>query len=277
MFAKFGEAFRLLGSNLFLFSAIVLTVWLPASLFTNYLTFYVPSPDDVLRSIRINWFIQVVFDPISAGALIYAFSKRKAGERPGYFESISVGFRKWGRLLIVQLLTGILIGVGFIAFFIPGIMMMVRYALIDSVVVLEGGGADKARRRSTELTRGVRWQIFWAGLLFFAVFVPLAFLIYIPLDYFEELYTMATGVALDCAVCIAYTPIQIVLFLYYWQAVMRERENAKPPADDVSSPVDARTPAVPYREGEAQSEPISALRFEARLTSSGIRAAIPAL
>jgi hypothetical protein len=62
----------------------------------------------------------------------------------------------------------------------------------------------------------------------YLAYVPITFLIYVPLDRFPELDTMATGVALDCALDIAFAPIQIVMFLYYWHAV--ERAGAPPPA-----------------------------------------------
>jgi len=226
MLAKFAEAIRLLFANFLLLGAIVLTVWVPGNIYTNFRTFGATDPDAVLRSFRINSILELIFEPIVIGAMIYALSQIKSGGRPGYFESIAVGFRNWGRVFIAQLLTSILIGLGFIALIVPGVVLAVRYALLYPVVVLEGAGTDKARHRSTELTRGVRWQIFWAGLLFFAVYVPCSFLIYLPLEIFPDVDTMATSVALDCVMDIAFAPIQIVLFLYYWQAI--EREQAKP-------------------------------------------------
>jgi hypothetical protein len=96
---------------------------------------------------------------------------------------------------------------------------MVRYAFIDAVVVLEGAGGDSSRRRSAELTRGFRWQIFLAGLLFFVTFVPLGFAIRVPYEqFFPALNTMATDVAADCVLGMAYAILQIVIFLYYRQA-----------------------------------------------------------
>jgi len=226
MLAKFAEATRLLCTNLVLFSSIILTVWLPGNVFTNYLAYYANAGDDGLRSIGINSCIGLVFEPICIGALIYALSELKRGQHPRYFEAIAVGFRNWGRLFVAQLLTSLLIGCASIVLIVPGIVLAVRYALLYPVVVLERAGTDKARRRSTELTRGVRWQIFWAGLLFFVAYVPITFLIYVPLDRFPVLDTMATGVALDCALDIAFAPIQIVMFLYYWQAVERAGATA---------------------------------------------------
>jgi len=225
MIAKFAEAIRLLRMNLFLFSSIILTVWLPGNVLVDYLAAYVYPEDDGFRSIRLNMYIDAIFAPISVAALIHALSKLKHGERPRYLESMAVGLRNWGRLAIVRLLAGLLIALGLIALVVPGVVLLVRYALLDAVVVLEGAGTDKARRRSAELTAGTRWQIFWAGLLFYAGFLLFTYLIYLPVklvpDSWPVLGLMTIGVALDCVLDVTSAIMQIALFLYYWQAVHR--------------------------------------------------------
>jgi len=234
MLAKFAEAIGLLCKNLFLFSSIILTVWLPGNVLGIYLAYYVYPEAQGLQSIWIKGCTEAIFGPIYIAAMIHALSKRKEGERPRYFDAMAVGFRNWGRLFVAQLLAGLLIGIGFVALFVPGVILLVRYALLDEVVVLEGTGTDRARRRSTELTTGIRWQIFWAGLLFSAGFLLISYLVYLPVDFLLErwplLCTMATEVALDCVLDVTYAIIQIVMFLYYWQAV-----HQKPAVDDAGA------------------------------------------
>jgi len=234
MLAKFAEAIRLLSKNLVLFSSIIFTVWLPGNVLVNYLAYYVYPEDEGLRTIRITMFIEAIFGPIYVAAMIHALSKLKEGERPRYLDAMAVGFRNWGRLFVAQLLAGLLIGLGFIALVVPGVVLLVRYALLDEVVVLEGAGTDRARRRSTELTTGVRWQIFWAGLLFSAGFLLISYLSSLPMDLLLERWplsgTMAAEVALDCVLDVTYAIMQIVMFLYYWQAV-----HGKPAVDDAGA------------------------------------------
>jgi hypothetical protein len=111
---------------------------------------------------------------------------------------------------------------------------MVRYAFIDAVVVVEGRGGDGARVRSAELTSGLRWPIFLAGLLFYVAFVALGFVIRVPYEQFvPALNTMATDVAADCVLDLAYGIIAIVIFLYFWQAT--EAEDARQ-SDSLGSP-----------------------------------------
>ena len=162
MLRKFVEAIRLFCSNFVLIASIILTVWLPGNLLGEYLLWYVPSDDEFMRSFRVDSLIET-----SLGRYTWASFTRRAdkdGRRPGYFEAISVGLRTWGRLFSARFFAGLWIVFGLILLVVPGIVLLVRYAFIDAVVVLEGIGGDRARRRSAELTRGLRWQIFLAGL-----------------------------------------------------------------------------------------------------------------
>jgi hypothetical protein len=221
MLDKFGEAIRLLFANAILFSSIILTIWLPGNLLVNYLTFNIFGREEILRQLRITMLIESIFGPIYIAAMIHALSRLKEGQRPTYSEAILVGLRNWGRLFVARLIAGLLILLGLIALIVPGILLLVRYALLDPAVVLEGATPAEARRRSTELTSGIRWQIFGAGLLFLVAFVVLSvvlsFLIYLPLELFQGLDTMAINVVLDCVLDVAFAVIQIVMFLYYWE------------------------------------------------------------
>jgi hypothetical protein len=219
MLRKFVEAIQLCCTNFLLIASIILTVWLPGNLVGEYLLWYVPSDDEAVRSFRVATLIEWIFGPIYCGALVYTLAQLKDGRRPGYSEAISVGLRTWGRLFSARFFAGIWIVFGLFLLVVPGIVLMVRYAFIDPVVVLEGLGGDRARRRSAELTRGFRWQIFLAGLLFCVAFAPLSFAIRVPYEqFFPAINTMATDVVADCVLDIVYAILQIVIFLYYWQA-----------------------------------------------------------
>lgn len=223
MLNKFTEAIDLLFSNSILLSSIILTVWLPGNLLVSYLTFNVFGQEEIFRQFRITMMFESIFGPIYVGAMIYALSRIKQGQRPTYSEAIVVGLRNWGKLFVAQLIAGILILLGLIVFIVPGIVLLVRYAFLNPAVVLEGATPGEARRRSTELTSGIRWQIFGAGILFLVAFAVLSILIYMPLGFFPELDTMATSVVLDCVLDVAFSVIQIVMFLYYWETAGEKR------------------------------------------------------
>lgn len=87
MLSKFIEATRLLYANLRLFSSIILTVWIPGNLFSNYLTYYVFGEEDILETFRITGVIEGIFGPIYIAAMIYTLSQLKQGHHPSYSEA----------------------------------------------------------------------------------------------------------------------------------------------------------------------------------------------
>jgi len=216
MFGKFAEAINLLKDHFILFSSILLTVWLPGNLLSNAL--YYSSGEEVgFGFIRAAMMIEGVFGPIYIGALVYALFRIKSGHAVTYGEAIKMGIKKWGALFAARFISGILIFLGFLLLIIPGIVLAVRYALLDSAVVLEGANPNAAMKRSTDLTAGRRWEIFGAGTILITVVMLLSFFIYLPTGFVLALDNMWVGTFLDCFVDISFLVIQITMFLYYWE------------------------------------------------------------
>ncbi len=218
MFKKFSEALSILWHNLGLFAAIVLTVWLPANILINLLSYHYESIGD-LGAFKITMWIEGIFGPIVIGALLYALSRIKQGNRVTYGEVMAVGFRKWGALFTARFVAGLLILLGFLALIVPGVILTVRYSLLDAAVILEDSGISESRARSIVLTKGRRWQIFGAAMLFFALFFTLSFTVYLPLGLLESPIIMPVEILLDCLIDVVYIVIQIVIFLFYWESV----------------------------------------------------------
>jgi hypothetical protein len=184
--------------------------------------------------------IEFIFGPIYIGALVFALFQIKSGRTVTYTEAIAVGFKNWGSLFAERFLAGIFIVLSCLALIIPGIVLAVRYSLLDSVVVLDDAKVtSNARSRSTDLTVGRRWQIFCAAGLFFVLFQMLSITIYLPLALIESLNLMPIQVALRCILDIAYTVIQIVLFLFYWESTQDQRraEQGAAPSGGPATPV----------------------------------------
>jgi hypothetical protein len=60
------------------------------------------------------------------------------------------------KFLTTRIGTGLIVFAGLIAFIIPGIVLALRFALIDAIVVLEGVEGANARRLSVGMTQGKR-------------------------------------------------------------------------------------------------------------------------
>ena len=65
-----------------------------------------------------------------------------------------------GPLLVAGILGGIAVGIGLLLLIIPGLFLLTIWAVIAPVIVIERTGALAAFGRSTELTKGNRWQVF---------------------------------------------------------------------------------------------------------------------
>ena len=67
-------------------------------------------------------------------------------------------------LIGVGIFAGICIGIGFLLFVIPGLILVTFWAVIAPVIVVERSGVFAALGRSRELVRGNGWQVF--GVIF---------------------------------------------------------------------------------------------------------------
>lgn len=237
MGTKFWEAFSLLRSNPGLIAAIVLAVWLPGNLLLNHFYFTILEFGDDAQ-MRMGMWIEGLFGPIYIGALAYALFEIKSGRKATYGASMIAGLRNWGVLWVAHLVSGIFILLGCVALIVPGMMLVVRYSLIAPVVVLEKKGVSDALGRSTELTIGRRWQIFGALVLGSIVVMLFSFLVYLPYELHLPLNTYYLVVFADCVTDVAFTFIQILMFLFYWEAVQETQDEDMPEMADFVGPQD---------------------------------------
>ena len=234
MIARFSEALHLLGRHIGLFAAIILTVWLPGNILLNYVAYNVEGLSD-MGFLKLTMWIEGIFGPLYIGALVHSLYQIKTGRPVTYREAMTVGLKNWGALFGARLVAGFLMGLGLIALVIPGLILAVRYSLLDAAVIIENKGASESRARSTELTIGCRWQIFWSAIIFAILFMSLSFIVYLPLGLIESLNTMPIEIVLDCILDIAYAVIQIVIFLFYWEST-QANTHAEPSPSLYSEP-----------------------------------------
>jgi hypothetical protein len=223
MIQKIREATALFFGNLGLFSAIVLTVWLPASILLVYLRLYVfPTGGDefqiAMQEIRVNNVIECMFGPLIAGAIIYAADQLKQGYPATYGEAMAYGAKQSLRLLGARIACGFMVLLGLLAFVIPGIWLALRFALIDPIVVLERRSGADARKRSTDLTQGIKWQILGTSILAVLWIGLIAVIIDLPFSLLGQSENFIFMVISECVMNVLLTILMIVLLLFYWEA-----------------------------------------------------------
>ena len=233
-----GETARLLGANLHLFTLVALTVWLPAHLTINYLEFFGPPDDQTHQPVRIGFVLQAFFDPLVVAAVISALARIKSGLPATYVEVVVEGLRAWPRLIAVRLVIYTLVAVPLapgLALSTPGrpsvaggllaavlaalvIVFLIRVAVIDSVVVLEGATLRTAWARASALTRGRRGQIFGVMLALIALLVSAVLGLGLAFKHEPQLNHFVVRVLLDCVLTVMQLPFSIAGFLFYWRA-----------------------------------------------------------
>lgn len=228
--AKIQEAIALYATNLVLFSLIILSVRLPANILTEIILLNLPSSTDEIARVawefRLNNLSSAIFDPIYVGALVHCLWQIKQGGTYNYRQAIIVGFQNWGKLFTARFIAGLIIGLGLLCFIIPGVILALRYSLIEPIVVGEGyGNVSRILKRSNHLTQGRKLEILGVStlvtilvtliiaIIYVAIYLPIG-LLKIENNLFINIIDMLVLSAQDLVMSI-YT---IILFLFYWQA-----------------------------------------------------------
>jgi Uncharacterised protein family (UPF0259) len=82
-----------------------------------------------------------------------------------------------GQLILVGIVAGIGIVVGFVLVIVPGLILITIWSVAAPVVVLENPGVFPALRRSRELVRGNGWQVFGVILVLYVLVGVISFVI----------------------------------------------------------------------------------------------------
>ena len=139
------------------------------------LVLVIVTPFEVFKAVSIgenpgNWqlalgtfALQVFCSLLIAPALIYALMKvMNTGITPGINESYRWGLGKLIKLLLCTLGSWILATLGLVCLIVPGIILFLAFEPVSPIAVLEGGSVTEILKRSYNLTKGHRWNIFGA-------------------------------------------------------------------------------------------------------------------
>ena len=238
MRAVLGETFRLLDHHLHLFTLLSLTVWLPTHILLNYLEFFEPGEDAAGRALRIVLTAQVVLDPFVVSAMLSALLRIKRGTPVGYWQALAEGFNAWPRLMLVRFMVIWLLlmpSLGWLAVYAAGpavqlvggaalvglslliLVLLVRFALVDSVVVLDGATPLTAWRRAAAITAGQRWSILGTATVLFVLIFGLAVVGGQAFRSVPGANHFVARVLFDCVLAVSQSLFTISLFLFYWR------------------------------------------------------------
>jgi hypothetical protein len=159
------------------------------------------------------------------GAVAIALTHPRDGEQPSLREV--AGSVRYGTLIGVDLVFGVLVAVGSIAFVVPGLLVFVYLGLAAPIVEIEHRGVRAALGRSVRLVRGHFWLVL-------AVLVPIE----IASDGLTNLATAGTHALLgdslfaewatDTATNIVLTPLYAVAAVLLTLDLIADKEGAGP-------------------------------------------------
>ena len=161
------RSFEILGGVSGPLAAVVLAYSLPLNLVAEYLVYEHFGVDDIGASMRIYSLVYAALGPFLACAAIVATRAREEGRTLSSGSVVREAAERWGQLIKVQIPASVMIVLGLIAFIVPGIILAGRWALIESVSIVEGRSSSECRSRSRELLAGhVPWVLGTLVLLF---------------------------------------------------------------------------------------------------------------
>ena len=191
--------FQLFKNNFWLITKIVLVLVAPVEIFQTLSIGAKPSDWQSLTAIVL---LGLLAKALVAPSLIYALGTvMRTGVAPSLNESYRWGLSRMGKLIPAVLMVWVLVGLGMICLIIPGLILSVAFALVYPIATLENLGPVEILKRSFQLTKGYRWNIFWASV----VLGLLVLLLNIPAIVVGAVFG-ATG--------IAFWPVQAVLAMF---------------------------------------------------------------
>ena len=191
--------FQLFKNNFWLITKIVLVLVAPFDIFQT-LSLGTKPPE--WQNVFAIFLLGALCKALVAPSMIYALvTVMRTGVAPSLNESYRWGLSRMGKLIPAVFMVWVLVALGMICLIIPGLILSVAFSLVYPIATLENLGPVEILKRSFGLTKGSRWNIFWASV----VLGLLVLLLNIP--------AIVVG-AVFAAGGIAFWPVQVVLAMF---------------------------------------------------------------
>lgn len=116
----------------------------------------------------------VLVGPLISALHVHAVIEIGAGRRPRLGPVALRGVRVLAVVAAAEIIAGILIALGFVAFIVPGILLSLRWAVVAQTAAVDHEGWLPALRRGAKLTAGHYWHIFRVLLAIGVLALPIA-------------------------------------------------------------------------------------------------------
>lgn len=137
-----------------------------------------------------------------------------------------------GSLILVAIVEGVLILIGFIALIVPGLILLTLWSVAAPVVVLERPPGLGALRRSRELVRGSAWQVFLVIVLLVLVVAIVAGAI----EFAADSAGTGVGIVVRVVVGVLTAPLSSLASAVLYFELLAVRGESRPSASPGSTP-----------------------------------------
>jgi hypothetical protein len=103
--------------------------------------------------------ISVIITAVLQAAILRGAAQATIGDPVDIDASYRWGLRRFGSVLLVSLMVGIVVAVGFILLVVPGIIFLVFFSVSVPALIVEDRRGTDAMRRSWELVKGHFWHV----------------------------------------------------------------------------------------------------------------------
>jgi hypothetical protein len=164
------NTFGLMGRRAGTLCALGGLVILPTRLLTWQLVrnAILPATPDVISTEVTFWLglfaisaLATIMLDFGQAAMIGASMAQREDRSMGLLETLAPALRRLPFIMLAGLLHFVGFMIGFVLLLVPGCIVMTMWSVVGPVMGAEQTGVIQSFRRSMELTRGTRWQVFW--------------------------------------------------------------------------------------------------------------------
>jgi uncharacterized membrane protein len=164
----FGSAFNVYFRNIVSFTIVAAIVLLPVAVVLSFAIMNQDprDPTGFFISVGVATVLGMILQPISTAVILYSAFQDMRGKTASFGEAIGWALNRFLPLLGLGIVYMLGVLAGMIALIVPGYILMVMWAVAIPACVVERTGPIDSLSRSSELTKGNRWQIFAIILIF---------------------------------------------------------------------------------------------------------------
>jgi len=163
----------------------------------------------------LSWFVGVVVSGLVTAALSYGVFQNLRGQPAGIADCLSNGFASILPVMVASLVFGIIIVLGMALFVIPGLLIWLSYLLFVPAIVVEKRGIIDSFNRSAFLTKGRRWAILGAWLVFVVVAMVGFVLLFVVAQLVSSTIALAVLAFVWQALFTAFSAVMTAVSYYY--------------------------------------------------------------